>query len=42
MPAQATKSEATIIKALHERLKNIIEIQDSQICKMVRQQSVTQ
>ena len=30
MPAQATKSEATAIRAPSQRLKNIIEIQDPQ------------
>ena len=40
MPSQATKSEATIIRSPHQRLKNITEIQDLNICNIVSPKSV--
>ena len=41
IPAQATKSKATVIRAPDQRLRNIIEIQDPKIYEIVSQQSVT-
>ena len=42
MPVQATKSEATVIRAPDQRLKNIIEIQNPQMHDITSLQSVTQ
>ena len=41
IPAQATKSKATVIRAPDQRLRNIIEIQDSEIYEIVSQLLVT-
>ena len=42
MLVQATKSEATVIRAPDQRLKNIIEIKNPQMHDIASPQSVTQ